>query len=144
MTARRERCFAGIRHPAPTRLPEGEPLSDRVGRVSSCVIAEPAGKRDASSPGKYERDLAHRWSPLLVTVNLAREHPDSLSPAKRTCREDDARPMPCRAGSAKRATFVVWTSTATFWAARGGQEWSSIPGESPSPISTPSSLTLLT
>ena len=57
------------------QLPEGEPLSDGVGRVASRVIAEPAGQDEAGSPGKYERDLAHRLSPLARHVaNLAREH----------------------------------------------------------------------
>lgn len=49
------------------QLPEREPLSDGVGRVASRVIAEPAAQDEAGSPGKYERDLAHRLSPLLVT-----------------------------------------------------------------------------
>src|SRR5438876_12323053 len=63
------------------QLPEGEPLSDGVGRVPSRVIAEPAGQDEAGSPGKYERDLAHRLSPLARHVaNLAREHDACLRP----------------------------------------------------------------
>src|SRR6266446_1573677 len=70
--SRRDRAWPGIATPGADaisrRLREGEPFPDGVGRVSSRVIAEPAGQDDAGSPGKHERDLAHRFSPLLVTL----------------------------------------------------------------------------
>src|SRR2546425_10849467 len=70
--SRRDRAWPGIATPGADaisrRLREGEPFPDGVGRVSSRVIAEPAGQDDAGSPGKHERDLAHRFSLLLVTL----------------------------------------------------------------------------
>ncbi len=87
--SRRDRAWPGIATPGADaisrRLREGEPFPDGVGRVSSRVIAEPAGQDDAGSPGKHERDLAHRCPPCS-------------SPAKPQCREDGARQMPCSAG----------------------------------------------
>src|SRR5437899_12139156 len=71
--SRRDRAWPGIATPGADaisrRLREGEPFPDGVGRVSSRVIAGPAGQEEAGSPGKNEHRLAILCHPCLSPAN---------------------------------------------------------------------------